>query len=258
MKVLLIDNAKPHSCEFTRLLEQKLKFLCNHVICCHEIHDVLKFFIHDEDKPDLVILSGSSLNVSEPQKIFYLRKSISTLLRSKDIPVLGICFGMQLISLVYGGDVERMSSANKCETIIKVEKGSVLLNNEECNLNVTLSHQDFVASVPDDFCIFSKNKNSIQIFESLKFLCFGVQFHPEKIANNEKKCVLTNFTKFVHERCTLPPHVKISDELRINIIFTIGMKNIPYICEKFNVDVDTIMYIWRHHLGIWNLPASLI
>lgn len=258
MRALLIDNAKPNHCEFTRLLEDRLNYLCDELVCCQNIEDVLQI-LNTESPPDFAVLSGSSLNVSEPQKIIYMRKSISTLLRLRNVPILGICFGMQLISLVYGGIVKRFDSIVKCEDTVKVERGSVLLNNEPCNLHVTLSHQDYVEKVPMDFAVYSMRNSTIQMFESLKFLRFGVQFHPERVASNEPICILRNFTKFVHERSSIPVHLKyISDELRVYILFSIGQKKIPQICSEINLDADIIMLLWRNHLNVWNLPARLI
>lgn len=257
MRILLIDNSKPDLCEFTRSLETRLGFFSSHVTCCHTVDEVLKYL--ETNDPDIAILSGSSLNVSQPQKMIFMRKSITTLLRLQGIPVLGICFGMQLMCVTYGGVVKRLQQPVKCEDHIHVEAGSVLLNDKSCNINVTLSHQDYVASIPNDFVVYSKRNQSIQIFESLKFLRFGVQFHPERIAGHETNCVLHNFIKFSLERSSIPSCcAHIPDKIRIILLFSISRNELHKIRHQYDIDIDTIMILWRHHMKIWNLPAILI
>ena len=257
MRILLIDNSKPNLCEFTRLLEARLSFFSSDITCCNTVDEVLKYLA--EIDPDIAILSGSSLNVSQPQKMIFMRKSITTLLRLQGIPVLGICFGMQLMCVTYGGVVKRLEQVVKCEDNIHIETGSVLLNNESCNINVTLSHQDYVVSTPNNFIVYSKRKECIQMFESLKFLRFGVQFHPERIAGNETVCILHNFIKFSFERSSIPPCCShVPDQIRIRLMFSIPRNNVHKIRRLYDIDIDTIMTLWRHHMKIWNLPAILI
>ena len=165
------------------------------VIRCSTTKEVLEqITLHDFDA---AILSGSSLNLSQPTRIQYTRKSILALLRLTDIPVLGICFGMQLIASMYGGVVERLNLSRETEETIKVNEGCVLLRGECKTIKVTLSHQDFVKQLPTDFVEYSKCGECIQIMECLKYLRFGCQFHPERKPKNESICVLKNFFNFV-------------------------------------------------------------
>jgi len=254
MKCLLIDNSKPGLCEFTRHLEILLADLVE-VVCCHTTADVTKQINMNEF--DAAILSGSSLNLSEPTRVDYTRKSITTLLRLNNIPILGICFGMQLISSMYGGTVKRLESMIKTEQNIHILSGNVLLGGQECNMKVTLSHQDYVHAVPNDFTCFCYHNGCAQLIESLKYLRFGVQFHPERKPHIEEKCVLQNFFKFVLERKRIE-FLQLDDNTRIQIINMIGHKSIPFISQKFGIGVDTIMCLWRTHLQVWNLPAVLV
>lgn len=246
MKVLLIDNSKASACEFTRLLELRLKSLVNFVICCSTLEETIENI--EKYSFDAAILSGSSLNLSQPNRIHYIRKSIATVLRL-NIPILGICFGMQLIATLYGGTVKRFNKAIKGEHKIYVEEGSVLLNGECKNIYVTLSHQDYVSEIPSDFKKFSQNGDSIQIFESLKFLRFGIQFHPEKRVSKENICVLCNFFRFVLERNNIP--VSLSDSDWIEIIHAVYRKRLSYVEKTYNISRDDILKIWKHHIDIW-------
>ena len=132
MKFLLVDNSKADLCEFTRQLEKRLAQDVD-VVCCTDIHDLKSTNINDIDA---VVLSGSSRNISQPQKMEHIRKSICTLLRYQK-PTLGICFGMQLIACAYGGVVKRLDDPIKKEETIYVEKNSILLNGEAKYMRVT-------------------------------------------------------------------------------------------------------------------------
>jgi len=254
MKVLLIDNTKQDLCEFTRLLERKLQYFTRDIIVCNSVESVIDLL--NVEEIDAVILSGSSLNLSQPNKIEYMRKSIGTLLRLHETPVLGICFGMQLIATMYGGTISRLSQPIQTEATIIVEPGSLLLNGESKHINVTLSHQDYIQTVPKDFKVYSCRQNCIQIIESLKFLRFGVQFHPEKQVQGEDTCVLYNFFNYIKERNSLP--LEIRDECRIPILFSIRSMKLGEIEKKWKIDRNQVMHLWRHHIMIWDLPAILL
>ena len=250
MKVLLIDNSKADLCEFTRLLEKWLQSNVEEVVCCDDIDDIVTNL--NEKEYDAAILSGSSINLSEPNRLEYVRKSISTILRLHT-PILGICFGMQLIASSYGGFVKRLDYQVKEESKIQV-LNSVLMNTGDISIKVTCSHQDYVSKLPPDFKICSMHKNCIYMFESIKFLRFGVQFHPECKVDGESVCVLHNFFKFVLERSSLP--IYIPDELWVDVICNLPKKRVRHFLNILSI--DEILHIWHNHRKIWNMPSIMI
>ena len=185
MRVLLVDNTKAGKCDFTLKLEALLETMV----------EIVRFEDTTDDF-DAAILSGSSLNLSEPNRMEWYHKSINVLLRMGPRPVLGICFGMQLICSAYGGKVGRLRSKQQSQPSIDVRSGSMLLNGEACSMRVTLSHQDYVSVVPPGFVSYSERGDHIHIVESLEFMRFGVQFHPECLVPLETRCVLRNFLAF--------------------------------------------------------------
>lgn len=263
MRILLIDNTKSDKVHFTRLLERRLFDLIGseNVIRCSTVEKVVEHLDKEDEPFDAAVLSGSTLNLSEPNRVQQIRKSLSALLRLTDTPILGICFGMQLISMAYGGVIKRMDAGFNEEASLHVREGSVLFHGLETVTNVTLSHQDFVENAPPDFETFGQIHGCIQVIESLRFLRFGVQFHPEKKATGATVCTLLNFCRFVQERCTLPAELSAINE-RCRIRFTLNLH------RTFNlrasetlvkdIDRDTLMAIWRHHIYSWNIPAVLI
>lgn len=200
MHVRLIDNAKADQCEFTRLLEERLRGLVEHVSCAHAFDDETD---DDNDACDAIVLSGSSLNLSQPQRIAHMRRSIEALLRHPTTPVLGICFGMQLIASAYGGRIARLDRRVQETLSIDVRGGSVLLGGAARTIRVTASHQDCVVRAPRDFAVYATRGDAtpqLQLIESLQFLRFGVQFHPERPAPGEDACVLREFLSFARQR----------------------------------------------------------
>lgn len=263
MRILLIDNTKADKVHFTRLLEKRLFELVgtSNVVRCNSVDKLVEYLDQESSPFDAAVLSGSTLNLSEPNRIQQIRKSLSALLRLTNTPILGICFGMQLISMAYGGVIQRLDAGFQEEATLHVKAGSLLFHGLETVTRVTLSHQDFVERAPVDFDTFGCINDCIQVIESLRFLRFGVQFHPEKKAKDASSCVLLNFCRFVHERCTLPTELYAIDErCRIRFVLSLNRTSNLKLAKKAanDIDKDRLMAVWRHHILSWNMPARLI
>lgn len=255
MKILLVDNTKENLFEYTRLLEERLLCFTEDLVVCNDLEKINCAFSQNFDA---IILSGSSLNLSQPNKMHYFSKSLSILLRYPDTPVLGICFGMQLIVACYGGNISRLEINKEEECAIQVKENSVLFGGTPVCCNVTLSHQDFVISVPPDFSVYSKKDETIQVVESLKYLRFGVQFHPEKRVKNEQHCVLTNFFSFLKEKNHIPKYLSLDSYY--TRIFLIKNSGRIIIDKRKETIVDKIFWtkMWNQHRMYWNIQALLI
>ena len=263
MKILLIDNTKAEKFHFTRLLEKRMNYLIGeeNVVCCSTIIDVVGYIQSHDEEIDAAILSGSTLNLSQPNRVEYIRKSLCALLRLNNIPVLGICFGMQLISMAYGGVLDRLKNPYQCEVKLQIQAGSILFHGKGTSHHATLSHQDYVIDAPKDFNILSRHNQTIQVIEAIHLLRFGVQFHPEKDANGAEICVLTNFFRFVKERITLPCELQqINEDDRIRfLMILLQTNNLKKAVESTQIkNKHFLMGVWRHHMRIWNMKAILL
>ncbi len=139
-----------------------------------------------------IILSGGPSTVttqkfqSIPRKIF----------REK-IPVLGICYGLQLIAKIYGGTIK--SSKKRREfgrAFIYKKKKSILTKKffSKKNKSVWMSHEDAVIKLPKKFKAIAYTKNSkLTIIENSKEHIYGVQFHPEVTHTENGKQIFKNF-----------------------------------------------------------------
>ena len=115
------------------------------------------------------------------------------------LPILGICYGMQLMVKEFNGKIERGIEREDGQFNINILNksklfGNIVLNNGK--LNVLLTHGDIVKSIDDckDFIITSKSKNGIiSSIENNKLNMYGVQFHPEVDLTTSGKDILRNF-----------------------------------------------------------------
>jgi GMP synthase (glutamine-hydrolysing) len=139
-----------------------------------------------------VILSGGPLNVYNSNKFKFNRKILFL-----NIPMLGICFGHQIISKEFGGKVKKSRFREFGFAEIKKVNNSLLIknffNNKNTN-NVWMSHADHVSKLPNGFKVVASSKNSkFTIIENNKKKYYGVQFHPEVTHTNKGKILLKNF-----------------------------------------------------------------
>jgi len=122
------------------------------------------------------IITGSRANFDDIFIWIEKLKLIILEINKNNIPCLGICFGMQMVADVFGGEL----LSNKVDEFgyyVIDTFDSKLFDNLGNNLVVYQSHHDIVSKVPPGARIIGKNENSIQAFEFRNFYC--VQFHPE-------------------------------------------------------------------------------
>jgi len=129
-----------------------------------------------------IILSGGPLCLSEELTISLINKNIAVVLRLKNIPILGICFGFQLLVASYGGHIVSMDKESKGVKKVQIlSRGSRIfknINNEY--IDVFQSHKDTVNDVPPNFDIIVIDENNIiQGIENKNLNIWGFQFHPE-------------------------------------------------------------------------------
>jgi len=184
-KIKIIDFGS----QFTQLIARKIRELG---IYCEIIsHNKINKKYKIEKNVKGLILSGGPLNVYQSKKI----KFNKNILFSR-IPVLGICFGHQIISKEMGGKVKQSKSREfGLAKVVKI-KNSILTKNFFSNNknNVWMSHADEVIKLPKNFKVIAKTNNSkLCIIENSKDKLYGIQFHPEVTHTNRGKIILKNF-----------------------------------------------------------------
>ncbi len=110
------------------------------------------------------------------------------------IPILGICYGLQLIAKNFGGSVEPADKREYGKAEIIINKQSALLKDVKQNSVVWMSHGDYITGLPAGFEVTAKTDNSpICAIENTKQHIYGVQFHPEVVHTQEGKKIISNF-----------------------------------------------------------------
>ena len=94
---------------------------------------------------------------------------------------MGICYGLQLISKIFGGKIKSSKKEGNLKSFLIKKKHSLLTKNFfNTKQAVWMSHEDAVYKLPKNFKIIASTKNSkLTIIENTKQKIYGVQFHPE-------------------------------------------------------------------------------
>jgi GMP synthase (glutamine-hydrolysing) len=140
--------------------------------------------------PKGLILSGGPSSVYQTDA----PKPESGLVSAIKFPVLGICYGLQVIAVELGGEVESSPSREFGYARLKIlDRESPLLKDLPPEMDVWMSHGDSVTSVPSGFRITALTDDAVNAFEDPARGIFGVQFHPEVAHTPLGAQILRNF-----------------------------------------------------------------
>jgi GMP synthase (glutamine-hydrolysing) len=115
------------------------------------------------------------------------------------IPVLGICYGMQLMAHQLGGRVENSGKREFGDAEIEITHDSSLFAKMDSRQKVWMSHGDKVAKLPEGFIFVAHSQNSqYAAIANPQRKPFGLQFHPEVHHTPQGKQIISNF---VHGVC---------------------------------------------------------
>src|SRR5690625_239745 len=125
--------------------------------------------------PKGIILSGGPHSVYD-ENSFRCDEGIFDL----GIPVLGICYGMQLMALHYGGKVEKDNNREYGKAVIDLNHDALLFKDAPKNQNVWMSHGDKVVDIPASFQVDATSPSTpVAAMSHPEKKLYGVQFHPE-------------------------------------------------------------------------------
>jgi len=149
-----------------------------------------------EFEPKKVIISGGPNSVYT-SKIKLSREIAEKILKKElDVPLLGICFGHQLIAHLSGAKVEKGKSAEYGISEIIVSKEDLILKGIPKKFNAWVSHYDEIKELPKDFEILAHSEIcKIEAMRHKKRNIFTVQFHPEVWHTEHGERILENFLK---------------------------------------------------------------
>jgi GMP synthase (glutamine-hydrolysing) len=140
-------------------------------------------------EPIGIILSGGPSSVYEQGA----PKSSPAVLEL-GIPVLGICYGLQVIAEQLGGKVDSFARKEFGKAVLHVDNGDDLLRGLDGSTQVWMSHGDALSVLPKGFEPIAHTDNApICAIRNPSKKIFGVQFHPEVVHTPQGKTILTNF-----------------------------------------------------------------
>ncbi|MCI0660190.1 MAG: glutamine-hydrolyzing GMP synthase [Acidobacteria bacterium] len=181
--VLILDFGS----QYTQLIARRIRELG--VYC--EIHPFnTEIEVIRNLKPKGIILSGGPSSVYENGA-----PHCSPRILDLGVPVLGVCYGLQLLSYFLGGKVEPSNRREYGAARIRVLGKSKLLSELPSGFPVWMSHGDHVTVAPPGFRVIAETENALGAVENVERGIYGLQFHPEVAHTPDGKKILGNFVK---------------------------------------------------------------
>lgn len=172
--------------QYTQLIARRLREL--NVYC--EIYPYHSF--PAEKKIRAVILSGSPFSVLDSKKLVFNLDSVIG-----KYPVLGICYGAQMIAHELGGKVLKSDKREYGKAVMQINKPCDLFKDVQEQTQVWMSHGDSIINVPDHFRPIAHSGEIIAAYASApqayEYPVYCLQFHPEVTHSLQGKDVLYNF-----------------------------------------------------------------
>jgi len=182
-KVLILDFGS----QYTQLIARKIRELSVYAEIQPFNYPLEK--IRTDPGVKAIILSGGPASVyaeNAPHcdsKIFNL-----------DLPVLGICYGLQLIAYLNGGEVDRAARREYGRADLSFQPNEPLFKDLRYPTRVWMSHGDHLTKLPEGFSSIAHTANSpIAAIGNAQQKIYGLQFHPEVHHTEQGKKILSNF-----------------------------------------------------------------
>lgn len=180
--ILILD----YGSQYTQLIARRIREQ-------HVYSEIVPFRITIREiqakQPGGIILSGGPSSVNDAGA-----PDIDPAILELPVPVLGICYGLQLMTRHFGGQVRVAGSGEYGVAEIQIRDADVIFQNVSSSTKVWMSHRDQVATVPDGWKVLAKTTNEvIAAVSNEDDTRLGIQFHPEVAHTPEGETILRNF-----------------------------------------------------------------
>ena len=195
-KIIIIDFGSQYSQLIARRIRE-MEVYCEIV----PLIDIEKIK-NGEEKVKGIIFSGGPASVYEKGA-----PTVNPEVFNLNPPILGICYGMQLITHLNGGKVEKADSREFGKAVLEVENNdNPLFTGVKKSSNIWMSHNDHITELPTGFEIIAKTDSSIAAITNNNGI-YALQFHPEVVHSECGTQILENF---VFNICKCEKNWKIS------------------------------------------------
>ena len=147
--------------------------------------------------PDLVILTGSSSLLSKPRTQELFRPEMELVLRA-EFPILGICYGHQIIGSAFGAPMRDLGQMLRGYEKVSIVRKHPLFEGLPSELMVAESHRQELTKVPDEFQHLAQSTTSkVEAIVHRSRPIYGVQFHPERSTDDHPhgRIIIQNLLK---------------------------------------------------------------
>ena len=136
-----------------------------------------------------IILSGGPSSVYDKDS-----PKLNSIIFKYDVPILGICYGLQLLIENNNGSVKNLGTGEYGNAEINLSSKSNLFENISCSFKAWMSHGDKIEKMPNEWKVTSLSENNVisSIENSVKQI-YGVQFHPEVVHTEQGQRIIKNF-----------------------------------------------------------------
>jgi len=181
-KILILDFGS----QYTQLIARRIREL-------KVYSEIRPYYTTPEEvlsfSPKGIILSGGPSSIYDPQAPLCSKEILQL-----QCPVLGICYGMQLMAHLLGGQVEKAEKGEYGKAYLEILDNRDLFQGLPQKIQVWMSHGDRVLALPPGFEVLARTENSpYAAIANRERALYGLQFHPEVAHTPRGKTILSNF-----------------------------------------------------------------
>ena len=178
-KILVVDFGS----QYTQLIARRLR----------ELNVYSEVYPWDEI-PNLDSVDGFVLSGGPESSNIEGNPNISNEILKSNKPILGICYGMQVLAFQEGGEIQNEGNKEFGYAKINLSNQTSLFINTSDSIDVWMSHGDKVISLPEGYETLASSDNSpIAAYQNLEKNYFGLQFHPEVTHTDHGLKIIENF-----------------------------------------------------------------
>ena len=179
---------------------QYTQLICRRVREANVYTELVSWDRADEILPTLnlqgIILSGGPNSVYDVDAPTLPPKLLENIELANNVPILGICYGLQLLAHNLGGHVVDSSDREYGKAALDVTQPNALFAHLPIKQQVWMSHGDRVEEIPPSFEVIAQSNNSpmAALFDPKRQI-YAIQFHPEVVHTTHGSAILSNFVK---------------------------------------------------------------